>query len=391
MRKTEDGFWERPEDWSKRKHLILRYYLKSAVGKLRSVSPDRRVVILDGFAGRGEYKDGSPGSPVHMGNLAWDCAQWRDPLHLRIINVEPNPSTYTALQAHTQAWVDEGVMLNLNTTFRKALPLALTDSGFSPLYAILDPFRPKDLLFEDYLPLLRRSAVTETFVVLHTPRIYRMIRAVEAGEQQEHVMASVSTLNSVFGGSRWRELIEREAFTSADVAACYRDELAARYSQAHYSMIHPVMARYEVNLKYHILFISRHKDGVKLMNDAFCREAHDAYSTSNNNNQLSLFDQDAETSVEVKGPTIEQSVFQRNALLEAELESIGCETPLKEWVREELAFEILTRRFGEFYQTDYRQAIDRLVHQGRLHPMKNARRTKAGKWITNERSTMSFV
>ena len=65
--RTDQQFWETPKEWSQRKHLILGYYLNPASAKLRAVSPDERVVVLDGFAGRGQYGDGTPGSPILMG------------------------------------------------------------------------------------------------------------------------------------------------------------------------------------------------------------------------------------------------------------------------------------------------------------------------------------
>lgn len=70
MASRDEDFFRTAEDWSRRKHLILDYYLTPAAAKLRRVSPDGRVVILDGFARRGAYEDGTPGSPVLMGQAA---------------------------------------------------------------------------------------------------------------------------------------------------------------------------------------------------------------------------------------------------------------------------------------------------------------------------------
>ena len=80
-------------------------YLPPATAKLRRASPDGRVVILDGFAGRGRYEDGTPGSPVHMGQLANTVRSWRNPVDLQIFNIEAVPDNHAELEASTQQWV----------------------------------------------------------------------------------------------------------------------------------------------------------------------------------------------------------------------------------------------------------------------------------------------
>jgi three-Cys-motif partner protein len=166
--KRDVQFWETAKDWSQRKHLIIGYYLTPAAAKLRAASPDGRVVILDGFAGRGQYDDGTPGSPVLIGQLADQCQSWRNPVDLRVFNIEAKKANFLELQGHTAPWVEQGRTRNLHGTFREWLPVVLEETSSSPLFAFLDPFRPTDLPFSDFVPLLRRTAVTELCFVFHT-------------------------------------------------------------------------------------------------------------------------------------------------------------------------------------------------------------------------------
>jgi three-Cys-motif partner protein len=53
--------WEYPEH-TQAKHDILGHYL-DAWFPILSSTPGR-ILVLDGFAGRGVYNDGSPGSPI---------------------------------------------------------------------------------------------------------------------------------------------------------------------------------------------------------------------------------------------------------------------------------------------------------------------------------------
>lgn len=52
------------------KHGILSRYPVVFAAKTGSASPGNRVVFLDGYAGRGEYDDGQPGSPLPLSRAA---------------------------------------------------------------------------------------------------------------------------------------------------------------------------------------------------------------------------------------------------------------------------------------------------------------------------------
>jgi three-Cys-motif partner protein len=44
------------------KHAIIRQYMPPFLAMTGSTARDRRVVVMDGFAGRGRYPDGTPAS-----------------------------------------------------------------------------------------------------------------------------------------------------------------------------------------------------------------------------------------------------------------------------------------------------------------------------------------
>src|SRR5215210_1099348 len=98
MAGRDEEFWQAAEDWSRRKHLVLDYYLTPAAAKLRRVSPDGRVIVLDGFAGRGVYADGTPGSPTLIGQLADRAHSWSNPVDLNVFNVEPDADSFSELE-----------------------------------------------------------------------------------------------------------------------------------------------------------------------------------------------------------------------------------------------------------------------------------------------------
>ncbi len=65
----DDDFFDRKRPWSHIKDTVLVEYLGPYLHKVtRAVG--ERVVLVDGFAGPGRFKDGSPGSPLLMLDVA---------------------------------------------------------------------------------------------------------------------------------------------------------------------------------------------------------------------------------------------------------------------------------------------------------------------------------
>lgn len=390
MSSAEKQFWVTAEDWSRRKHLVLSYYLKPAAAKLRRGSPDGRVVIVDGFAGRGKYKDGSAGSPIHMGQLADDCGAWRDPVDLRIFNIEPDGNSFSDLEGCTRRWVEKGVVRNLHGAFREQFPDILREAGVSPMFAFLDPFAPKHLLFDDFSSLLTRSAITEFFIVFHTPAVVRMLTAVapEARTKAKTRASLSATLEKVFGGKRWERFLGDVPITPDTVVMCFADEIAARAGEPCYIGWHDIQARHQVGLKYHIVFFTRHPDGVKLLNDAFWKEAEDVRTLV----QVKPSDQMGFDFDDLMPPA-EQRQTERAALLCEALVGIGAEDVSRKWRRSDLVFASILRRFGEFSEAEHNRALKNLfeqTHVPKFLPL-DGKQTKKGVWITNENTMLQFL
>ena len=171
----------------------------------------------------------------------------------------------------------------LQHPFNKALAAVLTEAAASPLFAFLDPFRPRHLPFDDMKPLLTRSAITELLIVFHTPAVHRIIgQVVSHGADEKMKAGSARQLDSIFGSRRW-ELFLNEQPTPESVVQCFVEELATRCrlpGKSLYICHTPIEARYGSNLKYHIIFITRNPHGVRHINDAFVTEKRDAHSKS---------------------------------------------------------------------------------------------------------------
>lgn len=384
-------FWQAAEDWSRRKHLILSYYLTPAAPKLRTQSSDGRVHVLDGFAGRGKYADGSAGSPIYMGQLADECRKWRSSVALTIHNIEPNADSFQDLEGCTKKWVDAGYIVNHRGTFQQHLPTVLGSIGSAPLFAFLDPFRPSHLSFKDILPLLERTDTTEVCIVFHTPAVMRILDAVRATARtkEKTKQGLASRLDEVFGSRRWETLMNAPT-TPDDVISCLADEVKSHVRwESLFICWHGIQARYQVGLKYHIVFLTRHPHGVQLMNDAFCKEAQDIYEQVASVPYPTL-DLGLE---EITVPIVERTSEQRLDHLAASLIAIGKEQPDRVWKRYDLRFASMVHRFGEFTWAEHRQGIDSLLHRPVAPKLiaLGVQPKKTGRIVTNEDTSMRFV
>lgn len=381
-------FWQAAEPWSQRKHLIVSYYLKPAIPKLRKVSPDGRVILVDGFAGRGRYEDNSPGSPIYTGQLADECRKWQNPVDLNVFNIESDDDNFRELEVCTDSWVKHGVTINLHGTFQEQFPNILKNVARSPLFVFLDPFKPTDLRFDNFETLLRRTSQTEFCIVFHTPNVRRAILQVHPQAQTDSRTRESTrlTLNSVMGGNRWESLLSLLSISNEDVLQCYISELLDRSLSSTYICVHGIKTSYNGSLKYHLIFYTHHRDGVRLMNEAFCREIEAAYIKADARVQPSLDLDDHLPAVELNQ---EKRILQlRNILL-----NIAREKPKQVWKREDLVFESIIHRFGEFLEREHLHAVNSFLYDSsppKIRVLENGRLAKTGRWITNDNTLLEF-
>ena len=73
----DGSFFDAKRPWSKYKDLLLKFYLDPYIAKVGQLKKGGRpipVLIVDSFAGRGRFADGSPGSPILIADAV---RKWR--------------------------------------------------------------------------------------------------------------------------------------------------------------------------------------------------------------------------------------------------------------------------------------------------------------------------
>ena len=115
-------FFEELKEWSEIKLRILAKYLRPFSYKLGSWNTE--LFYVDGFAGRGVYKDKSKGSPLRVLGLAEEFRKEKRPFILRCINVELNKSNFRDLREYTSRLEDD-LVFNYEGSFSKYINVIL--------------------------------------------------------------------------------------------------------------------------------------------------------------------------------------------------------------------------------------------------------------------------
>jgi len=256
------------------KHAIIRRYMKPFLAMTGSTSQDRRVVVLDGFAGRGRYPDGTPASAELILRAVRDLQGSRT---VATFFVENDPKQYRELGIVVGEYAAQGLEA-------KALPGVADDhldqvidsARGVPLFLFLDPCGAL-LPFRRLAWVLgnaRRSLWPPTEVLLNFSADFtrRTTGQLVAGRTLE---AGITRLDTTCGGSWWRSVAtQAQRSTAAEnfepaaeaVVAGYAQRLARAGSMLHVTV--PVSRRLHHQPVYHLVFLTRSPYGLWVFADA---------------------------------------------------------------------------------------------------------------------------
>ena len=312
---------------------------------------------------------------------------------------------FSELEKCTATWVQQGFVTNHNGRFKDALNEVLRVANTSPLFAFLDPFNHAQLEFSDILPLLHRNAKTEICAVFFTQLARRNLHALRprntSSEKIEKFRATLSdTMTRVFGDDQWKILVERGTLGQRDVLNYLGRRILsqARFGfsgEPGYFYTAPIYDSKGGSVKYHIVYWTRHIDGVELMNDTFHKESSDLNELTEKQLALAseqrLGGQQSFFGLELEDPKDVEVARQFNSLIGTILD-IGKKSPSKVWTRRELISTLIQERFGEYSKTLHRQAVQKLVDQPeipKIVPL-NGKLKKNNTWILNDDTQLRF-
>ena len=193
-----------PEKWIYRehtrvKHEILGKYLGAWIRILGN--HHSRICYFDGFAGRGEYTDGTRGSPVIAVEIAGDLVKQGSANQVACVFIEKDPDNYKNLESVIAQCDCSGLKIHtFQNEFAEVIQEILEKIGgrLVPSFFFIDPFGFSGVPFGLVSEILAipRTEVFFTFM-------YRELgRFLERSELEP-------TIDELFGTDRWRECRER--------------------------------------------------------------------------------------------------------------------------------------------------------------------------------------
>ncbi|QFU90933.1 three-Cys-motif partner protein TcmP [Amycolatopsis sp. YIM 10] len=257
------------------KHEILARYPVVFAAK---AGLGRPVVFLDGYAGRGEYEDGTEGSPVLLSKHAERVDSFRT---VTGIYVERNKADYLKLKevmakrGRPQDYVRGG-------DFRDLLPEILTIARGAALFAFLDPFGTaldRDQLVAQLLNG-RGHAPTEVLLHVSISTVARMGGLLRKRRQEGKPLSpadqkTVDHANRFLGGTWWQKHFEpvtdatdERRATEAALAVAAEYQAGIRRDAHCMSLSMPIRHKPNQLPKYLLVLFTRHQDGLWWFADA---------------------------------------------------------------------------------------------------------------------------
>jgi three-Cys-motif partner protein len=193
------------------KHELLSHYLETFTSMTGKNAPGRRVVVLDGFAGRGRYPDGRPASAERILRAMLNQKKFRD---IDAFFVEKSPADYVVLAGVVAEYIAQGVDgVALRGKVEDHLEQVVEQATGVPLFLFLDPCGA-GVEFDRLAGLLagprtRGGPVTEVLLNFSADLSRRV-----AGVLRSQAPKEQRAMDAACGGSWWRP-VAQEALDNA--------------------------------------------------------------------------------------------------------------------------------------------------------------------------------
>jgi len=180
-------FFDKATTQSQVKLRVYSTYLRPWAAKLGSNPLNRRLWIVDGFAGRGRYKDGTAGSPELAMQLARDAALEGRRYKVQCIFGETREANQGVLRSLRGQYPDASSLLIEDDFWNRIEDVIGLVSG-EPSLVFIDPFGLAGLRFERLVTLVNGLGKVDLIVNLRTPAAVRL-----APKMSERISRAVGT------------------------------------------------------------------------------------------------------------------------------------------------------------------------------------------------------
>jgi len=352
--------WEYREH-TRVKHILLKKYLTAWIpilGKWNS-----KICYFDGFAGRGEYTDGTLGSPLIALEVADNLSQYFGKLICFFIEKEPeNFKNLEKVLAREQSRIKNLHKIEIikgNDEFANVISgifeyLEKEKSILAPSFFFIDPFGFSGIPFAVIRRILENPK-TEVFFTFMVRDIARFIKLPELED----------VFNKLFGTDRWKEILN-SSVKKPEIALInlYREQLHD-IANVKYSWPFRVCTSEKIQTLYYLLHVTNNFKGHSIMKNI-------------------MFNQSAEGNFAYLGP---QDITARTQMRLFDIHSIQ---DLKKYLMErfkgksleyeEIQEQVCTPWYTEppYIDKHYRKALKELGKEKKIKADRISSKTKRG-------------
>lgn len=275
-----DSYWTRRALPGVLKHHLLRTYVPQFAGMTGSRSVAGEVVLLDGYAGRGRFEDGSPASAELILRMAEDQRS-RAGLTWICSFVERDKQSAVALGEVVAEYRSRGVRASWHHgEALDVLGATVASARGRPLFVFLDPCglgvpydRLRSLLGVDRPQTWPPTELLLNFSLEAVRRIAGHLHSAQPNER------SLARLDESLGGTWWRRHFS-DGVTDKAVAAV-AEGFASRLGRDTGLLVVSVPVRRAPHHKpiYHLIFGTRRQHGLWVFGDALARASEAWWDT----------------------------------------------------------------------------------------------------------------
>ena len=268
LKDSAPGKWEYMEH-TRVKHILLRKYLEAWIPILGKWNP--KICYFDGFAGRGEYADGTLGSPLialkvadslshYFGNLICFFVE-KDPenfKNLEIILEREKPKIHSQ-KIKVRKENDEFA----NVIYDNLEDLEKEKNILVPSFFFIDPFGFSGIPF-DIIKKILENPKTEIFFTFMIRDITRFIQLPELED----------IFNKLFGTVKWKNILKSSQKPALPLINLYREQLH-EVADVRYSWPFRVCTSKKVQTLYYLIHVTNNLKGHLIMKNIMFNQSAD--------------------------------------------------------------------------------------------------------------------
>jgi three-Cys-motif partner protein len=274
---SDDPFFVSKKAAAVFKHRLIQVYFPKFAGKAGSTEADKRLAYVDTHAGRGEYDDGTAGSPLLIADNVAHMAQRRIDCYF----VEKRRGNHERLREVLSEHMPAGATWETRRgTASEHLADSLSFAGNSPLFMFIDPYGLGPT-FPEVVQVLNRprqgyGSKTEVLLNFISSAFGRAGGYLKFDNPTDQQVKTLTHLDEVLDGPWWRSVYLSTEVTSDAVAA-----IARAYAEKIHAVtgcswtLMPVKNRAHHVPLYWLLHFTRHPDGVWWIREAAAMAGRD--------------------------------------------------------------------------------------------------------------------